>query len=407
MDTCSARASLPGYLRLAALAAATALLGACGGSTSEVAGAPDDPDPDNSAPVISGSPSGAIAAGSAYSFQPSATDADGDSLTFSITNRPGWATFNTSTGRLSGTPTGANAGAHANIRISVSDGSASDDLPDFSITVSNSAPTISGTPPAAVTAGSAYRFQPTAADANGDPLTFSITGKPGWATFNTTTGRLSGTPGSGNVGSYANIRISVGDGSATASLAAFSITVNAGNAAPTISGSPTTSVTVGNNYSFTPTAADANGDTLTFSVTNKPGWATFNTGTGRLSGTPSSGNVGTTSNIVISVSDGQASASLPAFSITVNQIANGSATASWTPPTTRTDGSALTNLAGHKIYYGTSQAALNQVINVIGAGTTSYVIQNLSPGTWYFGVRAYTSDNVESALSNVASKTIQ
>ena len=73
----------------------------------------------------------------------------------------------------------------------------------------------------------------------------------------------------------------------------------------------------GQAYSFQPSASDPNGDTLTFSVTNLPAWATFNASTGRLTGTPSATDVATYSNISISVSDGQASASLNAFAITV------------------------------------------------------------------------------------------
>jgi len=62
---------------------------------------------------------------------------------------------------------------------------------------------------------------------------------------------------------------------------------------------------------------------------------------GRLTGTPTAASVGTYSNIVIS-SDGAKSASLAAFTITVNQISNGSATVTWTPPTQNSDGTVLT-----------------------------------------------------------------
>ena len=77
--------------------------------------------------------------------------------------------------------------------------------------------------------------------------------------------------------------------------------------------------------------------------------ATSCTTTGRLSGTPAAANVGTTANIVISVSDGTASATLPAFSITVNAVVTGSADLTWTAPTKNEDGSALSNLAGYKV----------------------------------------------------------
>ena len=92
-----------------------------------------------------------------------------------------------------------------------------------------------------------------------------------------------------------------------------------GNTSPTINGAPATTATTGSQYTFTPSANDADGQTLTFSIANKPAWATFTASNGRLQGTPTS--AGTTTGIVISVSDGTASASLPAFSLTVASAA--------------------------------------------------------------------------------------
>ena len=87
------------------------------------------------------------------------------------------------------------------------------------------------------------------------------------------------------------------------------------NLAPVISGAPGTSATAGQSYTFQPTASDPEGDALTFSVSGMPAWAAFNTATGALTGTPTA--AGTHSGIVISVSDGSNSTSLPAFTITV------------------------------------------------------------------------------------------
>ena len=87
------------------------------------------------------------------------------------------------------------------------------------------APTISGTPPASVTVGSYYNFQPAASDPDGDPLTFSIQNKPSWLVFYPDTGRLGRTATAANVGTYSNIVIRVSDGVSTAALPAFSITV--------------------------------------------------------------------------------------------------------------------------------------------------------------------------------------
>ena len=76
------------------------------------------------------------------------------------------------------------------------------------------------------------------------------------------------------------------DGTATTSLPAFLITVSQTNRAPTITGSPSSSATVGQVYAFRPSAADADGDRLTFSVQGKPAWAVFNSVDGSLAGSP-------------------------------------------------------------------------------------------------------------------------
>ncbi len=368
----------------------------------------EEPAP-NRAPTISGTPGNSIGGGSNYSFTPSASDADSDSLAFSITGMPDWANFDITTGHLSGTPSNDDTGSYANIQISVTDGQATADLPPFSIEVvfvnTNSAPVISGNPPLSVNANSAYSFTPTASDPDGDSLAFSITGKPSWANFNTTTGRLSGTPDNSDAGDYAGIRISVTDGQATASLAAFSISVSAVNRSPTISGNPPGQLNEGTAYSFTPTASDPDNDALSFSVEGLPSWANFNTSSGSISGTPGSGDVRTYSGITITVSDGSASANLGPFSITVNAISLGSVTLNWTPPTENDDGTALTDLAGYKIYWGTTPANYTNSVT-IDRGLTTYVVEYLAPGTYEFVATSFNTAGVESVYSNPATKVV-
>jgi predicted phage tail protein len=80
---------------------------------------------------------------------------------------------------------------------------------------------------------------------------------------------------------------------------------------------------------------------------------------------------------------------------------------SWTPPSANTNGSALTNLAGYTISYGSSASQLTTNVKVATTGVTSYVIENLPAGTYYFGVTAYNSAGQTSQVSNVVSKTLQ
>lgn len=272
---------------------------------------------------------------------------------------------------------------------------------------------ISGTPSVTVTAGQAYSFTPTARDSSGRALVFAIANPPRWASFDTSSGRLSGTPSGSDAATYSNIVIAASDGITSSTLPAFSIQVLPGQTsplpAPTISGTPPTTDVAGSPYSFQPAASGPSGTTLSFSVQNKPAWASFSIASGMLSGTPTSVQTGTYSNIIISVSDGQGSSALPAFGITVTAPAavTGTATVTITPPTQNSDGSPLTNLAGMRVYYGTSPSGLTQQIQLASATQTSYTLTNLAGGTWYFAATAYTATGVESPMSALASLTLQ
>ena len=179
------------------------------------------------------------------------------------------------------------------------------------------------------------------------------------------------------------------------------------NQAPTISGTPLTSAKTNEAYRFQPTAVDPEGDTITFKVSNKPAWASFDTKTGRLAGTPSSSSTGTFSGITIVATDGKDASQLGPFDITVTSTATtGSATLSWQPPTENADGSPLTNLAGYVIRYGTQPDALKTEVRINNPGITTSMIEGLTPATWYFTVSAFTSLGVESMPSAVGSKTV-
>ncbi len=179
------------------------------------------------------------------------------------------------------------------------------------------------------------------------------------------------------------------------------------NNAPTISGNPPPAVNVGSSYMFTPNASDPDpGDVLMFSIQNRPSWATFDSSTGSLSGLAPLGSEGTYSDIRISVSDGSLSTSLPVFSIDVTQVALGSATLSWTAPMTNTDGSPLVDLAGYRLYYGTSQGIYTNTVSVNNPGVTSFVVENLVPNTYYFVATAVNQQGIESNFSNMATKIV-
>ncbi len=84
----------------------------------------------------------------------------------------------------------------------------------------------------------------------------------------------------------------------------------------------------------------------------------------------------------------------------------GAATLEWTMPTTQTDGATLADLAGYRIHYGKSADSLDQTIEIRNPSVSSYVIEGLAPGMYYFAVTAFNSRNHESERSNAGRKEI-
>ena len=143
------------------------------------------------------------------------------------------------------------------------------------------------------------------------------------------------------------------------------------NMAPAISGIPVSLTTEGTAYSFVPSTQNQDGDILTFTITNKPSWANFDTVTGAITGTPTSSDIGTTTGIVITVTDGQYTVSLPAFEL----IVQGTAILS---------GRVLTNVAGY-----TGLSVQNATVSLTGTGISttsgvdgSFTFNNLGSGTY-------------------------
>ena len=139
------------------------------------------------------------------------------------------------------------------------------------------------------------------------------------------------------------------------------------NNPPLISGSPSTTVTEGQPYSFTPVASDPDRDTLTFAISILPLWARFDSGTGSLTGTPETAHVGTTPGVTISVSDGTVSASLTPFDLEVRPN-----TAPNTAPSVTSPGAQSTEVG--------SSVNLSIVASDIDDDTLSYSATGLPSG---------------------------
>jgi hypothetical protein len=157
----------------------------------------------------------------------------------------------------------------------------------------------------------------------------------------------------------------------------------------------------GSSGSSSTAAASADTDTVSSLVAPNVGMI------GRSQGSDSSENAASVASATTSASNTAttAPATVTKVSTPINTV-NGVATLDWMPPTENNDGSALTNLAGYTVYYGTDRNDLSQSVKVSNPGLASYAVTGLSSGTWYFAVTSYSADGVESARTTTVSTTI-
>jgi hypothetical protein len=257
----------------------------------------------NHAPVLDPIGNKKVKVASRLSFTVSASDADGDRLTYTASNLPAGATFNTSTRVFSWTPTKSQVGSYSNVRFKVTDGKlVSSETITITVASTNHAPVISMSNQI-VSAGTLLEFTVSASDSDQDSLTYSALNLPSGASFNIETRKFSWTPTLAQKGIFSNVRFSVTDGIATTTKN-ISITVRGPNQAPVLSSISNKTVKAGTLLSFTINGTDPDGNKLTYSALNLPAGATFNSTKRTFSWKPNSSQIGTYSNIMFKVSDG-------------------------------------------------------------------------------------------------------
>jgi hypothetical protein len=101
-----------------------------------------------------------------------------------------------------------------------------------------------------------------------------------------------------------------------------------------------------------------------------------------------------------------ASSATGSDSSNITPVQDSAVTLTWQPPTENTNGTALTDLTGYTISYGTQPNEYTNTITLTNPGLTTYVVDNLSPGTYYFTIAAVASDGVESEPSAPVSTTV-
>ncbi|MBZ0137695.1 MAG: putative Ig domain-containing protein [Planctomycetes bacterium] len=204
------------------------IFGACTGGGSGGGGTPiGTPGGTNSPPLFtSTAPTNAIE-GTLYTYQATATDADANLLSWLLATAPTGMTVSPS-GLVQWTPTNAQIGNHA-VELVVSDGIANVSQ-NWTITVSasgggNLPPVITSAAPTTATESQLYSYQAVGSDPNSDPLTWTLPVKPAGMSVGASTGLVSWTPTTAQVGTH-NVTLEVSDGLVSASQS-WTITVSA------------------------------------------------------------------------------------------------------------------------------------------------------------------------------------
>ena len=250
----------------------------------------------NQPPVLNSIGSKSVDEGDLLTFTVTASDPDGDGLTFSASSLPTGASFNPSTRVFSWTPGFGSAGNY-NVTFTVTDDGSPAESDSEVVTISvgniNRPPVLGTIGSKSVDEGSLLTFTVTASDPDGDGLTFSASNLPTGASFNPSTRVFSWTPGFGSAGNY-NVTFTVTDDGSPAESDSEVVTITVGNVnrPPALNPIGSKSVDEGNLLTFTVTASDPDGDGLTFSASNVPTGASFSPSTRVFSWTPAFGDAG-------------------------------------------------------------------------------------------------------------------
>ena len=170
----------------------------------------------NQPPVLDPIGDKTVSEGQLLQFTVTATDPDGDDLTFSASNLPPGATFTTSTATFSWTPGFSDAGNYPDVEFTVTDDGDPMELDVELITITvgdvNRAPVFTNPGPQDILEDEELSFSVSATDPDGDTVTLSASGTPTGATFSTSTGSFTWTPSLAQAGVYVVSFIATDDG---------------------------------------------------------------------------------------------------------------------------------------------------------------------------------------------------
>ena len=314
-------------------------------------------DPPNQKPTFTTTaPTDGVEVGEWFRYQARATDPDNDAITYELAVAPEGMTIDPETGLIQWLPTQLpetkevlvtsgfnqfitvpNTGpVDFEIIITAKDGQGQADLQYFKLTVSpvNADPVFISIPPQiSPQVGKPFEYQAQAVDADEDSLTYQLSSNLIGLTIDATTGLLTWTPTTAQVGDN-EITILVNDGKGGQDQQTLNLTVIDAqpNNAPEITSNPPIQTRVNNVYVYQVVAEDIDGDRLTYTLTNAPNGMTIDE-KGRITWETDANDLGEHP-IDITVDDGQGGLATQSFTLSIrNQVVNQPPTITSTPQT--------------------------------------------------------------------------
>ncbi|RKY54791.1 MAG: hypothetical protein DRP89_04540, partial [Candidatus Neomarinimicrobiota bacterium] len=270
----------------------------------------------NTPPNFIGSPISSVYEDSLYSYDLNVDDESSGLVTYSLITNPGWLSVNSSNGLLTGTPLNNHVGGN-NIKIMADDGHNGADTLEFIISVINTPPQITTSPPNTAQEDIRYSIDFNCTDEGQGPMIYSALKKPSWLSINQGTGLLTGIPLNSDVTNEDSIKIMVSDGRGGYDTLAYTISVS--NNAPHITSIfQDTTINEDESFSFDINSDDEGQGEIEYTfISDVPSWISIDTLIGVIQGIPLNNNVVDSLAIQVSVDDGNGGVDFGVFYITV------------------------------------------------------------------------------------------
>ncbi len=181
----------------------------------------------NDPPLIAAIGPQSVNEGETLTVTPSASDANGDALSWVGGNLPAGASVDPATGVLTWTPEYTQAGTYPGVSLTADDGHGGSGSVSFTITVANvnRAPQVTAVPDQLAPEQELLVVAPGGSDPDGEPLAWEETGLPPGAQFDASDGSFVWTPGAADVGNVLPVTLTARDPGGLSAATSFTITV--------------------------------------------------------------------------------------------------------------------------------------------------------------------------------------